>query len=72
MKPNISLFFPVYNDEKTIERMVLKSIDVLKDITEQYEIIIINDGSPDKSGEIAENMYKLYTNINLILVSIFK
>ena len=66
MKPNISLFFPVYNDEKTIERMVLKSIDVLEDISENYEIIIINDGSPDKSGVIADDMASKYTFIKVI------
>lgn len=66
MKPNISLFFPVYNDEKTIERMVLKSIDVLEDISENYEIIIINDGSPDKSGVIADEMASKYTFIKVI------
>jgi glycosyltransferase involved in cell wall biosynthesis len=66
MKPNISLFFPVYNDEKTIERMVLKSIDVLKDIAENYEIIIINDGSPDKSGEIADEMAEIHKQITVI------
>ncbi|MBP6754589.1 MAG: glycosyltransferase family 2 protein [Bacteroidia bacterium] len=66
MKPNISLFFPVYNDENTIERMVLKSIDVLKEVAEKYEIIIINDGSPDNSGSIADQMASTYTNIVVI------
>ena len=66
MRPNISLFFPVYNDEKTIERMVLKSIDVLNDIAEKYEIIIINDGSPDKSGVIADEMASKYKGIKVI------
>lgn len=55
-KPDISIFFPVYNDEKTIEIMVEKCLTVLEDIANQYEIVIINDGSPDKSGEIADKI----------------
>jgi glycosyltransferase involved in cell wall biosynthesis len=66
MKPNISLFFPVYNDENTIERMVKKSMTVLEEIAENHEIIIVNDGSPDNSGEIADAMAKQFTNIKVI------
>jgi glycosyltransferase involved in cell wall biosynthesis len=55
-KPNISLFYPVYNDERTVESLTLKAISVLKDISSNYEIIIVNDGSPDKSGEIADKL----------------
>lgn len=55
-KPDISIFFPVYNDEKTIEIMVEKCLNVLSDVANQYEIIIINDGSPDKSGKIADKI----------------
>jgi glycosyltransferase involved in cell wall biosynthesis len=55
-KPNISLFYPVYNDERTVESLTLKAISVLKEIAANYEIIIVNDGSPDKSGEIADQL----------------
>jgi glycosyltransferase involved in cell wall biosynthesis len=55
-KPNISIFFPVYNDENTIETMIQKCLTVLEEIAEQYEVIIVNDGSPDKSGMIADQI----------------
>jgi glycosyltransferase involved in cell wall biosynthesis len=55
-KPNISLFYPVYNDERTVESLTLKAISVLKEIAANYEIIIVNDGSPDRSGEIADRL----------------
>jgi len=65
-KPEITIFFPVYNDENTIGNMTLKCITVLKDIASKYEVIIINDGSPDNSGEIADNMARLYENVKVI------
>lgn len=49
-----SLIIPIYKVEAFIERC-LKSVLFQQDIhPNDYEIIIVNDGSPDKSGEIAE------------------
>lgn len=42
----VSIIIPVYNREKYIEKTLLS---VLKQPTFDYEIIIINDGSTDKS-----------------------
>jgi glycosyltransferase involved in cell wall biosynthesis len=55
-KPRISLFFPVYRDEHTVETVTRKAITVLSDVASEYEIIIIDDGSPDRSAEIAEGL----------------
>ena len=55
-KPDITVFYPVYNDERTVESLTRKAIEVLREIAENYEIIIINDGSPDRSGEIADQL----------------
>ena len=48
----------MYNDEGTVELMVKRLKEVLPKLTEDYEIIMVNDASPDKSGEIAENLAK--------------
>ncbi len=62
----ISLFFPVYNDEKTVRRVTEKAIKLLTSLSTQFEIIIINDGSPDKSGEIADQLSKECENVRVI------
>ena len=62
-KPNISLFFPVYNDENTVELVFNKALTVLKANADQFEIIIINDGSPDRSGEVADRLQKQYPDV---------
>jgi cellulose synthase/poly-beta-1,6-N-acetylglucosamine synthase-like glycosyltransferase len=38
-KPNISVFFPVYNDEQTVERVTRKALDVLSQIASEYEVL---------------------------------
>ena len=65
-KPDISVFFPVYKDETTVRNLALKTISVLKEIANNYEIIIVNDGSPDKSGEIANELAAEYPFIKAI------
>ena len=58
----LSVFFPAYNEEKNLRKTVTSAIDVLKDIADQWEVIIVNDGSKDKTGEIAKNIVKDYPN----------
>ncbi|MBL7147263.1 MAG: glycosyltransferase family 2 protein [Nanoarchaeota archaeon] len=66
MKPNISVFFPAYNEEKNIPMIIESDISVLKEIANKYEVIIINDGSLDRTGEIAEGFAKKDPHIRVI------
>jgi len=65
-KPNISIFFPVYNDEKTVRQVTEKALRILEDIAHHYEVLIINDGSPDFSGNIADSLAKEYPFVKVI------
>lgn len=62
----LSLFFPAYNEEENLEETVEKAIPVLKSIAEKYELIIINDGSKDKTGEVAKKLQQKYPYIRII------
>ena len=55
-KPDISLFFPVYNDEHTVRTVAMRAMSLLEEVADRYEIIIVNDGSPDRSGAIADEL----------------
>jgi len=65
-RPGISVFFPAYNDAGTIASMVLSAMLVVETITPDYEIIIINDGSADHTGEIADRLAADYDNVRVI------
>ncbi|WP_243120809.1 glycosyltransferase family 2 protein [Pelotomaculum sp. FP] len=54
----ISIFFPCYNEEQNVTRITLEAIEVARRISDDYEIIIVNDGSRDRTGEIAERLAK--------------
>ena len=62
----LSLFFPAYNEEANLERVVGKAIPILKQVAKKYELIIVNDGSRDKTGEIAAKLAKRYPFIKII------
>lgn len=62
----LSLFFPAYNEEANLADTVEKAIPTLKKIADRYEIIIVNDGSKDKTGEVAEKLAKKYSFIRVI------
>lgn len=62
----LSVFFPAYNEEKNLQQTVEKAIPVLKKVAKKYEIIIVNDGSKDKTGKIADQLAKKYSFIRVI------
>ena len=51
-KPSISAFFPCYNDANTIGDLVVQADRVLGELTDDYEIIVVNDGSRDESASV--------------------
>jgi glycosyltransferase involved in cell wall biosynthesis len=62
----LSVFFPAYNEEENIEATVKKAKKVLLKVAKTWEIIIVNDGSRDGTGEIAEKLTKLDRRIRVV------
>lgn len=63
----LSVFFPAYYDEKNIDKVVHKAVEVLEDLKlKDYEITIIEDGSPDKTGEVADSLASRYGKVKVI------
>jgi glycosyltransferase involved in cell wall biosynthesis len=52
----LSVFFPAYNEEANLEQTVLKARVVLEKVAREWEILIIDDGSSDRTGEIATKL----------------
>jgi glycosyltransferase involved in cell wall biosynthesis len=50
--PSISAFFPCYNDGRTIADLVCEAERQLQQLTADYEIIVVNDGSGDDSAAV--------------------
>ncbi len=54
--PSISLFFPAWNEEDYVERAVSRAQTVLARLTDDYEIIVVNDASTDRTQEICDQL----------------
>jgi len=55
---SISLMFPLYKDKRTVKSMILKSLKILKKTKKKFEIVIVDDGCPENSGKIAQELSK--------------
>ena len=63
---SISLIFPLYRDKFTVKKVIDKSLKILKKLKIKYEIIIIDDCCPDKSGLVALRYSKKNKKIKVI------
>ena len=63
---SISLFFPVYKDEETVGVMVDKALRLLASLDVPFEIVIVDDGSPDRSGAIADELARQHPELRVI------
>ena len=63
---SISFFCPAYNDVGNLPELIPNVSEFLKKHFEKYEIVIIEDGSPDDTGLIADNLAKKFPNIKVV------
>ena len=64
--PSISAFFPAYNEEKNVGAMVERLTAVLPDVADDYEIIIMNDGSADRTGTMADELAAVDSHVRAV------
>ena len=52
--PSLSVFFPAYNDAPSLPTLIHKTFAVLREHVADYEVIVVNDGSWDKTAAVLE------------------
>lgn len=65
-KPTLSIIVPVYNEERRIEEGLNKILVFLNDQNFSWELIIVDDGSSDRTGSIAERILEGVKDAKLI------
>lgn len=64
--PSISIFFPAYNDAGTIASMVILADRTLRGLAEDYEVIVVNDGSADHTPHVLSELESIYPRLRVI------
>lgn len=63
---SISAVFPAYNDAGTIPSMVLTALIALRQVTDDYEVIVTNDGSKDATGAVLQELAARFPELRVI------
>lgn len=63
---NISIILPAYNEEANLETAIDSVDSAIEFLDLNYEIIVVNDGSTDRSGEVVRDLVDRYPKLKLI------
>lgn len=62
----LSVFLPIYNEEATVQKVILATKNVLQEVAEEWELIIVNDGSTDNSPELIRELAESEKGIRVV------
>ena len=65
----VSVVVPVYNSARMLPDLVAELEPVLSRVATAYELILVNDGSPDASGRVAADLAQQYSWVRAIELS---
>ena len=63
---SISVFFPCYNEQDNVKRVAAKAVEVLEALGVDFEVIIVNDGSADKTGQVADSVAQADKRVRVV------
>ncbi len=63
---SISAFFPAYNDAGTIGDLVITALQTLQQITPDYEVVVVNDGSTDHTARVLNELARRNPRVRVI------
>lgn len=66
MAEGISVFFPAFNDEGSIGSLVEDALAVLPTLADDYEVIVVNDGSSDRTAEVLEEIARREPRLRVV------
>jgi glycosyltransferase involved in cell wall biosynthesis len=64
--PGISVFLPSHNEEPNVERVVRGFLAELPQVADAYEVIVVDDGSTDKTGAIADRLAREDSHVKVV------
>jgi glycosyltransferase involved in cell wall biosynthesis len=63
---SLSVFFPCYNEQENVERVAKATVELLESLKLDYEVILVDDGSKDDTGKIADKLAAENSRIKVV------
>jgi len=60
------VFFPAYNDSGTIASLVISARQTAASLTDNFEVIVVNDGSADRTAQIVDELARTYPDVKVV------
>jgi len=64
--PDISVVLPAYNEEENVNPAVMEAIEIVGPIADDYEVIVVDDGSRDGTAEKVRQLAERYPQVRLV------
>lgn len=64
--PSLTIASSAYNEEESLERMVCHWLELVPSLADDYEILLVNDGSTDRTAEIMEKLRQANPHVRVI------
>lgn len=66
MSTSLSYILPVFNGERVLKQQVQRLLDILSDLTNRFEVLIIDDGSQDDTSNVAADLVGAFPQVSLL------
>lgn len=64
--PGLTFFFPAYDEEGNVEAVVRDALAILPRFAETLDVLVVDDGSRDRTGEIADELARRHPEVRVI------
>jgi glycosyltransferase involved in cell wall biosynthesis len=63
---SITVFLPAFNDERSIAALVTNAFETLPSLSDDFEVLVVNDGSSDSTGAVLDELACRFSHLNVI------
>lgn len=63
---SLTIFFPAFNEEENVAQSIKAASRVAEAVTDDYEIIVVDDGSQDRTAQVVQGLVSKYDNLKLV------